>query len=341
MEKSPRHGKDWLEAGLLFLLIQVTAARLVTTGWAMYLYMAESVAALGTLLGLALGVSRFPRRTVLWFVLDYTLVFFPWQMTGVVDTPMPYWDRMVEVGDRLLVSLGQFLQRQPVDDSFFFVACVSLGFWLISLAAGYWLMRHNNVLVAIIPAGFAILLIQVYDNFYPRRTWWLAVFIFITLLLLGREYYLRSRMEWVKRRVVVNEEAWTDIFGGLLTTITVTVVLAWIVPTSLPSLQSAADTWNKLTKPILDEFSNAVTSLNTTNVPGGGVFYGDTLPLGFNAATGDSVALSIKVLNGPETPIRYYWRGRVYENYTHGQWFNPPATHLDFKPADANLIIPD
>ncbi len=62
MEKSSAHDWDWLSAGLLFLMLQVTAGRLMIANWAPFLYFAETLATLGTILGLALGTSRFKRQ---------------------------------------------------------------------------------------------------------------------------------------------------------------------------------------------------------------------------------------------------------------------------------------
>ncbi len=342
MKRAFFRGGDWLEAGLLFLLLQVASARLVTTGWAPYLYFAESITALGTILGLALGISRHTRRIVIWFVIDYTVVLLPWQMTGAIEARMNFWDKITTVTGRLWLALGQFVLRQPVKDSFFFVACVSLGFWLVSLAAGYWLMRHHNLLVAILPAGLATLIVQIYDNQVPGRSWWLAVYITLALLLIGRAYYLNSRAEWIKRRLVVNEEAWTDILNGLLATVVLSVLLAWTVPTSLSSLHSAAEAWTDLTKPLLDRLSNATTSLKSTSPSVQGVsFYSETLPLGQEAATGDSTTLTVQVISQPDFTSRYYWRGRVYDFYNNGQWSATPAARLDFLPAGGNLSLPD
>ena len=85
MEKSLLRRWDWLSGWLFFMLIQVAAARLVTTDWTKYLYFAETLAALGTFLGLALGASQYTRRIVIWFVIDYTLLVVPWQITNAAD----------------------------------------------------------------------------------------------------------------------------------------------------------------------------------------------------------------------------------------------------------------
>ena len=232
MEKSSIHDWDWLSAGLLFLVLQATAGRLVIANWAPFLYFASILAALGMILGLALGTSRFDRYTVTWLAIDYTLMVLPWQWAVAVqsDISISFRDQLHMVASRLTIAFAQFTQRAPVNNSFFFIAFISLVMWLIGLTAGYWLMRHDNLLAAVIPSAIVMMIVQVYDNHFPLRSWWLAAFLFLILLLVGRRYFLHSRVEWRKQHLAVSEDAWPDILNSL-TVITLTLVLiAWIIP---------------------------------------------------------------------------------------------------------------
>jgi hypothetical protein len=338
MEKAPARNWDWLTAGLLFLLMQVAAARLVTTDWTPNLYFAESLAAFGTALGLALGVSRFGRKAVTWLAIAYTGIVLPWQMTGAASEKL-FLDRLQHIGRVLFVSMGQFTQRQPVKDPLFFVAFVCLVFWIISVLAGYRVARYRNVLVGMIPSAIILLLIQIYANYQPHSSWWLAVYILIALLLIGRVYYLQSERTWSERRVFVNDEAWSNIMGGLFMTVAVTLLIAWLLPTSISSVQAATDAWTNMTRGVRDRLSNAVTSLTGPNGKPGVNFYSANLPLGQNAAVGDSPVFNVEVLDAPASNLRYYWRGRVYDNYSNGQWTDSPAATLDFQPPAGNLKV--
>ncbi len=340
MERSALRNWDWLSVSLVFLLIQVTSARLVITNWASFLYFSQSLAGLGTILGLALGASRFGRRSIICLTIVYTAVLLPFQMVGAVTDKL-YADQLTHLARILLTSLNQFLQRKPVNDSLFFVAFACITFWFISLAAGYWLVRHSNIFIAIIPSGFAILIIQVYDNFKAYASWWLAVFMLLALLLLGREYYLHNRINWTQRRVFINQEAWTNIFSGLFTTVALAVVIAWLIPTSLSNMKSVTDAWNSFTKPLIDRVSNAVSSLRGPYNKAASNYYGATLGLGRDAGQGDTAVFTVQVLNEPAYIPRYYWRGRVYDYYINGEWSSSPASILSFHPKDSNLKIPN
>ncbi len=340
MEKAPAHKWDWLTAILLFLLMQVSAARLVTTNWAPYLYFAETLAALGTILGLALGVSRFGKRGIYLLTFFYTLVIVPWQLSSAVDAKL-LADRLARVGYILSVSLGQFMRRSPVKESLFFVSFVAVVFWLLCILAGYAAVRKKNILVGIIPAGAIALVIQIYANYQVHGSWWLGIYLLIALLLIGRSYYLENEKTWVERRVYVHDEAWSNILGGLFTVVAASILVAWTFPTSISSVQAASDAWSRMTHSARDRLSNAVTSLQGPYGRPGSNFYGATLPMGQNAATGDSTVFTVKIMVPPDSNLRYYWRARVYDTYSGGEWSASPSSTIDFQPPASSLRTTD
>ena len=340
MEKAPTRNWDWFTAVTLFLLMQVSAARLVTTNWAPNLYFTESLAATGTMLGLALGASRFTRRVVVWLSIAYTLVVVPWQISEAASNKL-LLDRLGTAGSILLVSLGQFTRRQPVKDPLFFVAFASVVFWLLCLIAGFAAARRRNVLVGIIPSGIIILVIQIYANYQLHGSWWLGLYLLVALLLAGRAYYLQSERTWAERRVYVNDEAWTNILGRLFSTVALAILIAWLFPTSISSVQGASEAWRKMTQGIRDRLSNAVTSLKAPYGAIGSNYYGTSLLLGENAAQGDTEVFTVNVLKPPDSPSRYYWRGRVYDTYGNGGWTSTNSSNVDFEPVFANLNLPD
>ena len=341
MEQAPTRRWDWLSAILLFFLMQVAAARLVTTNWAKDLYVAESLAAFGTILGLALGASRFKRRGLFLLTFLYTLVIVVWQISNVSDRRQ-LLDRLLSVGNILLVSLGEFMSRQPVKDPLFFVAFVALVFWLLCILAGFGLARNGNILVGVIPAGAIVLVVQVYANYQPHSSWWLALYVLFALLLIGRGYYLQSRQAWAQRRVYVNDEAWSNILGSLVTVVAATVLVAWTLPTSISSVQGATDAWTRMTHGIRDRLSNAVTSLNGPNGAPGPDYYGDSLGLGQSAAVGDATVFTVQVLAQPaNNPARYYWRARVYDTYDGGGWSLSSSSSTSFRPPASPIRIAD
>ena len=339
MERSSAPRWDWISAGLLFLLLQMPAARLVTTEWAPFLYWTETMAGMGSILGLALGGSWFKSRTAFFMALAYTAVVLPWQLTMYFKDKL-LLDRLGGLASILGTSFQQFFQRQPVNDPLFFLLWVCLAFWVMGLASGYALARLRRVLVSTVAAGAAIVIIQAYGNYQPRGSWWLAVFVLLAALLASRVYFLDRQTSWARNRVFVGEDSGGNILAGLLVTAIVAILAAWWIPALPGSVERAAQTWHDYVEPIRERLSNAVTSLNGPYGKPGDNFYGGVLPLGQSAATGDQVVLKVEVLELPGVNLRYYWRGRAYSDYADGTWSASPPARLLFHPEDEDIVVP-
>jgi transglutaminase-like putative cysteine protease len=338
MEKEAVRRWDWVAAVLLFLLLQVPPARLVTTDWTPFLYFTESLTSFGTVLGLAAGASRYRPRIVRWLMVEYTLVVVPLQVSGA-SSASSLAERLRGVGGALLVSMQQFLRRQPVPEPMLFLAFVCLGFWIIAMLSGYWLARHGRVLGPLFLSGTALVVIQAYGDYQSHGSWWLAVFLILALLLAGRANFRANLPGWVQRRVFVNEEAWPNIFGSLLVTAAAAVLLAWQIPASRSGFEQITDTWHKLTQPMRDRLSNAVTSLNGPYGKPTGNYYGSTLALGESAASGDMTMFVVKALDAPQGNVRLYWRGRTYDDYKDDKWSEASSTAFQFDPGQADLAV--
>lgn len=340
MRRSSPPAWDWVSAGLVFLLLQITAARLVATDWAPNLFWTESLAGLGTLLGLALGFSRFRRGALLTLAVGYTCTIVPWQITrSAPDHQLA--DRLNRVAWILYTSFNQFANQLPVKDSLFFLSFVCLAYWLIGLMAGYLMARHGRALPSIAVAGAAILVVQAYGNYQPGASWWLALFVLTALLLAGRGHFLQRRDALAEVRVFVSEDSGTNLLSGLFMMVAAAVLVAWWIPSSPGSVQRAADLWNTYIEPMRERLSNAVTSLEGPYGTPGRNFYGSSLALGQNAAEGDDEVLNVQVLQSPGLNMRYYWRGRVYNIYDGGLWAASTTARVPVNPAREALGIPN
>src|SRR5687768_4159894 len=130
---------DWAAIGLHFILLQTVASRLAATTWTPFLYLIQTFTYMGFVIGTALGYSTFQRRTVRWLTFLYMLILLPLQWTLVIDQNTSLEEQLASVGGRLFFSTSDFLARQPVEDPLFFVALMSIAFWIISSWAGFTL----------------------------------------------------------------------------------------------------------------------------------------------------------------------------------------------------------
>ena len=338
MEKiSTRSGWwDWPSVILLFILLQTTAARLVATNWTPNLPLIELFTFLGTIVGLSLGFSHFPRKTARWISFFYMLVLIPLQWTLVIDQEASLEEQLASVAGRLFHSLGEFFARRPVEDPLFFIACMSIVYWLISASAAFQLTRHQNFLRIVTPSAIGILIIQNYDNIGTGRLWFLAFFVFIALFLLGRLNFLQDQKHWRQQRVFLSPENSVDLTSGMAIAAGLIIILSWTVPVSLTRIDSAKQAWTRLTKPwreFTKGMENAVSALES---PSGrpGEFYGTELELGLGFPLSDTVMFQVEApdLTREQKPPRYYWRGRVYDYFARNQWYTTGTTRQEFSP---------
>ena len=199
-------------------MLQAATSRVLFLIRHTFLYFAETFTALGTILGMAVGTSRLNRHMVILLAIDYTIMVFPWQWTVIAQSEINsnFSGQFLIVASRLHIAFTQFIQHAPVGNPFLLVAFVSLAMWIISLAAGYWLMRRDNLPAAVIPSAIVMIIVQIYDNHFPFRSWWLAIYLFLVLLLIGRRYFLRSHIQWKIQHVAISEDAWPEILNGLI-----------------------------------------------------------------------------------------------------------------------------
>ncbi len=335
---------DWPTVILLIFLSQVASGRLAITMWTEFLFIGQTLATLGVTLGLALGYSQFKRKAVLWLAWGYSIVVIPWQMTIVINEDVQLAERLASVGGRLLFSLRQFFEREPVEDGLLFVAFISTLLWFLFLLSGYWWTRHENYLVAILPGGIFTLTIHLYDKLIVSRIWLLGVYVLFALLLLGRSYYLKNREAWRARRVFQMQESAFDLTRGMTIAAFLFVFVAWTVPASRAGVDSFVRTWNRVTKPwreMQEWLSNAVESLDAPSPPKVGDFYKSVLSLGTGNPLSDSVVFTVDIPDLLEEQPRFYWRGYTYDVYQNSKWSLSNTNTEEFIPSDDSIVIPD
>jgi len=334
---------NWPSFFLLLLMLQVATARLVITRWTEHLFFAQTFAALGLILGLALGLSHFKRKAVFLLTLGYSVVLIPWQFSLVIEDEL-FSARLASVGGRVYFSLVQFFQREPVQDGLLFVVFISTLVWFLSIASGYYWTRHENYLVAVLPGAIFTLVIHLYDQAFPSRIWLLAVYFLLALFLLGYQYYLRNQESWRKRRVFLMQESAFDLTRGMVIVATLFVFVAWTVPASQAGLDAAERTWKRVTEPwrdVQEWFSNAVESLRGSPVRRPVDFYGNHLSMGTGTPLSDDVLFSVEAPDIEEKQPRYYWRGYVYDLYQGYTWYAAAGASVEFSPSGDELLIPD
>ena len=345
MEKSQTHARwwDWAALGLHFLLLQTVASRLVATTWTPFLYLTQTFTYMGYVVGTALGYSRFKRGTVRWLTLFYMLIMLPLLWTLVIDQQTSLEEQLASVAGRLFYSTADFVSGRPVEDPFFFVAVMSIAFWIISSWAGFALVRNQNYLGAVLPVAIGLIIIQNYDRAIPSRLWFLAFFAFLALLLLGRLQFLENKKSWQKRRVFLSPDNTVDLTSSMAIAAGLIILVAWTVPASSSGLASAVKTWNRITRPwreFTQQMENAVSALESPSGGRAGEFFGSELILGRGFPLSDTVMFEVETpdLTAGARPPRYYWRGRTYDTFVDEQWYTTGTVRQEYSPGVVNPL---
>lgn len=340
--RSKRHW-DWMLAILLIAAILVSAGRLAITSWTQNLGTVQMMAGLGSLLGLVIGYSRFGRRGLVGLALGYGIVIFPWYLGWAELPDQPALERLLSLWGRLLFSIGQLFNNQPVKDPIFLITLLSLLYWIIGTGAGFTLQRNGNLLGALIPAGIMLLIVQSYDSYFTHRVAFVAIYLFLALALAGRLHFLNQRSAWQADKTYLAVESDPVMINGLMAAALLMVLLAWVLPASASSLAIAGDAWKQVTRPwrdaqedMADAFAALESSANLRHN-----YFGDTLPLGNSVPDNETVMFVVRVINKPFQPPRMYWRGRIYDTFDGRQWTTSVPIGVVFTPANGNLNVPE
>jgi transglutaminase-like putative cysteine protease len=328
---------DWAAVALLFFILEIVASRLVATNWTPYLYLAQTSTYIAFVVGMALGYSRFSRRASQWLTFLFMILMLPLQWTLMIDQNVTLEGQLASVAGRLFFSTSDFLGRRPVEDPLFFVVIMTIAFWFISSWAGFALVRNQNYLAAVLPCAIGYMTIQAYDR---THLWMLAIFAFIALLLLGRMHYLQNRESWRERRIFLSPDTSMELTSSMAVAAGLLIIVAWTIPASLSSWNSAVHTWNKLTRPwqtFTENMQNAVSALQSPSNAKPGEFYTSELPLGGGWPLSDSVMFTVQApdLASDKRPPRYYWRGRSYDSFANGQWYSTGTIREEYTPTAA------
>lgn len=344
MLKESNLARWWdLPAALLLLAAIITATlRLSATNWTEHLNLVRTVAVLGVIAGLALGQSMFPRGVVRFFALAYGLFVVPWRLGLILGEGITWSERVTILNSRLAITINHLLNQQPVPDNMFFLSLMASLFWLLGIYSGYTLTRHANAWRAIIPPGMAIVLIHAYDSFFPVRTWFLAGYLFFSLLLLARLNFLNKVREWKNQRTFVPPYMGLDFIRTALVATAILVLFSWTAPALATAITPAEQVWQKATRPwvsIRERLSNAFSALQSSI---GFVtdFYGDTLALGRGTPLSDAIVMTVQAPAQAAPGVRYYWRARTY-NYYDGFWTNSTLSSQNLSPSRFDLNLPE
>ncbi len=342
MKRIDQRWWDWPASLLLLALFWVASLRLDLTRWTDDLSRIMSLTLIGVSLGLLLGQSRFKG----WFSAVYGVLFslfvIPWQLGLTMDKQVLWLERLSSIGGRLWVTLDQFIQNKPIEDSVLFLTAMMFVYWLASLTAGYRLTRSGKPWFGLALVCITVLVIEFYDPPRALRGWYSSVFAILVVLLASRLYFLHQRRHWEIHNIPMDTETGGDWMRAAVVSGIILVILAWNIPSWLRALSPGTPERRDLIQSWLmvrEKLSNIVAPLSGS-APTEGEYYQNNLLMGTDFTLSDEIVFSVTSSEPRPSGSRFYWRARSYDRYQGGKWFSTFTDRQEVTPVDQVLPLP-
>jgi len=345
MEKSSERWWDLPSAAFLFFAILFSAWRLQSTNWVEGLEHVRNVALAGVVLGLALGQSLFQRRGAILLSIGYMLVVLLWQWLAYIDLPkeIPLLEEFEVLFGRLWTGVRELLANRPVEDPLFFIAYISLPYWLVGAYSGYQTTRHANALTSLLPGAALMFLIYLNHTAATDYNWLFGAYFFTALLLISRLKHLADRRAWMRARVQIPNESSFDINNVTIISAALLVALAWMIPYTIPPNAQAKEAWREVTNKWFPQDDEQVfASINEERPPKPAEApIQRELALGAQTSQSAFVTFLVYAPAAAQEVPRLYWRGYVYDIFEDGRWKSSAPERFAFEPQDGEFEIPD
>lgn len=336
--KYKERGFDALASCSLLIMVFLSAYSLESTHWTEDLNMVTSLACIGVILGIALGVSAFQKRHIMILSTLYSLILLFLFLVVIPSGGNSWSEGWRMVYGRTHMALRALLQGQPVPDAILFIVTAGILYWTVSLWAGFALIRKANPWVPLGVLGASLVATQFFQPVLYRSSLLTGTFFFLFLFLMGRLNFLTAHSRWKERKAYEDQESDTIFLRVTAILSSVLVLLAW----GVPFLMDVATPGSKQHKAFIqtieegeDFFSDLFFSFRTQPIQKETVF-GDTFDLGSAQPLGEEVLFTAVAPSSDFFDGNYYWKARSYSTYENGRW---SSIDVEGKTIDANTRL--
>ncbi|MGV8025193.1 MAG: transglutaminase family protein [Anaerolineaceae bacterium] len=321
-KKYQKNGFDLLSSFSLLLMVFLSAYSLESTHWTEDLNLVTSLACIGVILGIALGVTSFQKKQIIFLSILYSLVIL-FLFLIVMPSGSNFWTESWPIIQGRIMNAYQALQQgMPVPDNILFILSTGILYWGISLWAGIALIRKSNPWIPLGLLAGSLVATQFFQPMVYRSALLSGVFFFLFLFLLGHLNFLNAHRHWMERKAYEDQES-SAVFLRTTTIISILlIILAW----GTPLLMDVATPGTKQHKAFIqtiedsgDFFSNFFSSFRSQPIQKETVF-GDTFQLGAVQPLGEDILFTAIAPTSDFIDGNYYWKARSYSNYEDGTW---------------------
>ena len=325
---------DSLIAVIAMAVVLTLAARINATGWLSDLEILTYLAFFAGLSGLALGYSRFSPLVTAVFSLVYGTFLSGWLIGTTLNPELTWYQRIVNViGWRIRIGLAEFTSGQPGSDPILFLVLMALLLWILASSTTFLLVREGSAWPALVPLGITLLVIGHYDPNLPLNLRFLAQFIFLSLLIIGRMTFVHYHARWEQEGIHTTSEIRGTIVKAIMISAAALLTIAWVIPVQPDTAVDSSQLWERVTE-AWDRLSDRVADIfvvetDPLDITAG--FFDESMQLGRDISLSEEIVFTVSVDSQPPAGYRHYWRARSYDQYQNDFW----ATSLDL--SEVNL----
>ena len=319
---SPRQG--WATYGILLAMLLVMGAMIADTNWT------ETPGLLWILFWSSLSGLLLSRPRMKWPVLHLAglaigFVVVVWQTSSLVPDQALH-NQVQETWRRLFDWYHALTSDEISRDLLPFSMGILTGAWILGYFASWFLFRLNNVWVAVVVSGVALLTnLSFLPNVFSTGFF---VFLLLAMVLIVRTSIVQRHEEWKKAGVEFTTTTgwWTLHWTAWLSV--VVLLIAGLLPMRAYVSRTVADLWIAGRSPVQsleDGFAQLFSSV-PARMDLSGRYFGKTLPfLG-------PVAFGGEVVFWADSDYPSYWLSQTYSRYTSEGWIAGDTKKLDIGP---------
>lgn len=309
-------GGGWWTLTLAMVMLFAMTEALNAAEWSEGLSAVRLMVLGGALLAFVLALTRWEGFFPAFYSAVTSVAWLTFVFNQLLFTALTAQESFAELIQRNVNWIAALINGSASADNLIFVTQLSLLGWWIGYLAIWSLLRHQRMLLAVLPAGVALLVNSYYAT--EGMTGFLIVYLGAVLLLAIRIELARNEARWQVTQVRYAPDIVFDFLkAGLIFTIVI-IVAAW----TLPDIANRA-TMERLLRPfeepwqrVEDTWQRMYQSINARNAPVVTTAFGKSLNLGGPVNLTDR---PIFEANGPEST---YWRAATFDRYTGTGWLN-------------------
>ena len=316
---SPSQG--WATFLLLIATLLVTGSTVTSAHWV------ETPGLLSVLFwgagaGLLLAKARAPALLLHPVGLALGFAVVVWKSSSLIEG-QALLQQVQELWSRLRAWYEAFSSGGTSDELIPFTVALLAMAWGLAYASAWFIFRRNNVWVAVLLSGVAILtnLSFLPDDFALR----FFIYLLLAMLLVVRMSVIQNHERWRKAGIQFSTSSgWATIqvafwFSALV------ILLGALLPMQRLVSSEATRVWKVGRAPIErleDEFARMFSGIQSQKDPGGG-FFGDSLP--FIGKTSKDQ----EIVFWAESERPSYWLSRTYSEYSPRGWIAGETTTVE------------